>query len=75
MPCILYAPDGYEIVYGVRSSRDTDTFFKRFTAESFYRFLGAMGVETVFNHADYRLISSRVLQEFAKFEEVNLFSS
>ncbi len=64
---------GYEVVYGVRSRRDTDTFFKRFTAESFYKLLNLMGVEAVFNHADYRLISSRVLQEFAKFHEVNLF--
>lgn len=65
--------DGAEVVYGVRSKRDTDTFFKRFTAEGFYKVLQMMGVEVVFNHADYRLISSRVLQEFAKFEEVNLF--
>ena len=64
---------GNEIVYGVRSSRETDTFFKRFTAESFYKLLNAMGAEVVFNHADYRLISSRVLQEFANFKEVNLF--
>lgn len=64
---------GYEIVYGVRSKRDTDTFLKRFMAESFYKFLNKMGVEVVFNHADYRLISSRVLQEFANFHEVNLF--
>lgn len=64
---------GYEIVYGVRSKRTTDTFFKRFTAENFYKLLNHMGVEVVFNHADYRLISSRVLQEFANFKEVNLF--
>ena len=64
---------GAEVVYGVRSNRDTDTFFKRFTAEGFYKILQRMGVEVVFNHADYRLISSVVLQEFAKFEEVNLF--
>lgn len=64
---------GYEVVYGVRSKRDTDTFFKRFTAESYYKLLNKMGVEAVFNHADYRLISSRVLQEFADFHEVNLF--
>ena len=57
----------------MRSSRETDTFFKRFTAQSFYRFLAAMGAEVVYNHADYRLISSRVLQEFANFKEVNLF--
>ena len=65
--------DGCEVVYGVRSSRATDTFFKRFTAESFYRLLNAMGAEVVFNHADYRLLSARVLQEFASFKEVNLF--
>lgn len=65
--------DGCEIVYGVRSSRAADTFFKRFTAQSFYKFLAAMGAEVVYNHADYRLISSRVLREFADFKEVNLF--
>ena len=65
--------DGCDVVYGVRSKRDTDTFFKRFTAESFYKLLNAMGAEVVFNHADYRLLSSRVLEEFAKFREVNLF--
>lgn len=64
---------GAEIVYGVRSKRDTDTLFKRFTAEAFYKFLNAMGAEVVFNHADYRLVSSRVLKEFANFKEVNLF--
>ena len=65
--------DGCEIVYGVRSKRDTDTFFKRFTAQSFYKVLRSMGVDSVYNHADYRLVSSRVLQEFANFKEVNLF--
>ena len=65
--------DGFEVVYGVRSSRETDTFFKRFTAEGFYKFLAMMGAEVVFNHADYRLISSRVLQEFANYKEVNLY--
>lgn len=65
--------DGCEVVYGVRSKRDTDTFFKRFTAEGFYKILSWMGVEVVFNHADYRLLSSRVLQEFANFKEVNIF--
>ena len=65
--------DGSEVVYGVRSKRDTDTFFKRFTAESFYKLLNKMGVEAVYNHADYRLISARVLKEFANFKEVNLF--
>ena len=65
--------EGCEIVYGVRSSRETDTFFKRFTAQSFYKFLNNMGAEVVYNHADYRLVSSRVLNEFANFKEVNLF--
>lgn len=64
---------GAEIVYGVRDNRDTDTFFKRFTAESFYKAMRWMGAETVFNHADYRLVSARVLQEFANFKEVNIF--
>ena len=64
---------GCEIVYGVRSKRDTDTFFKRFTAEAFYKLLNWMGAEVVYNHADYRLVSSRVLKEFANFKEVNLF--
>lgn len=65
--------EGYEVVYGVRSKRETDTFFKRFTAESFYKLMNALGAEVVFNHADYRLISSRVLKEFSEFKEVNLF--
>lgn len=65
--------EGCEVVYGVRSKRDTDTFFKRFTAEGFYHLMNWMGAECVFNHADYRLISSRVLQEFANFKEVNIF--
>ncbi|MBQ7138123.1 MAG: glycosyltransferase family 2 protein [Clostridia bacterium] len=65
--------DGSEVVYGVRSKRDTDTAFKRFTAEGFYKLLAAMGVEVVFNHADYRLISARVLKEFANYKEVNLY--
>lgn len=65
--------NGCEVVYGVRSKRDTDTFFKRTTAQGFYRFLNAMGAEVVYNHADYRLISSRVLKELANFKEVNLF--
>ena len=65
--------DGCEVVYGVRSKRDTDTFFKRFTAEGFYKLMNWMGAEVVFNHADYRLISSKVLQEFANFKEVNIF--
>ncbi len=65
--------NGCEIVYGVRNKRDTDTFFKRFTAESFYKLLNSMGAEVVFNHADYRLVSSKVLNEFANFKEVNIF--
>ena len=65
--------NGAEIVYGVRSARKTDTFFKRFTAQSFYRLLKGMGADVVYNHADYRLVSSRVLREFADFKEVNIF--
>ena len=65
--------DGYDIVYGVRSSRKTDTFFKRFTAESFYKFMKLLGVDIVFNHADYRLMSRRAVEGLAEFEEVNLF--
>lgn len=65
--------EGFEVVYGVRSKRDTDTFFKRFTAESYYKLLKMMGAEVVFNHADYRLISVRVLRELTGFHEVNLF--
>ena len=64
---------GSEVVYGVRNDRKTDTFFKRATAEGFYKFLNFMGAEVVFNHADYRLISSKVLKELANFKEVNLF--
>ena len=65
--------DGCEVVYGVRSKRDTDTFFKRFTAEGFYKLMNWMGAQVVFNHADYRLMSGRVLNEFANFKEVNIF--
>lgn len=65
--------DGCDIVYGVRNDRETDSFFKRTTAQGFYRFLSAMGAEIVYNHADYRLISARALHELAKFKEVNLF--
>lgn len=65
--------EGYDVVYGVRSSRETDSFFKRFTAQSFYKLLSSMGAEVVYNHADYRLMSARVLKEFANFREVNLF--
>ena len=65
--------NGCEVVYGVRSKRETDTWFKRTTAEGFYKFMNFLGAEVVFNHADYRLVSSRVLQHFADFEEVNIF--
>lgn len=65
--------NGAEIVYGVRSKRDTDTFFKRLTAQGFYKFLNWMGADVVYNHADYRLVSSQVLEEFSSFKEVNLF--
>lgn len=65
--------NGFDVVYGVRSSRQTDTFFKRFTAESFYKLMKALGVDIVFNHADYRLMSRRALEGLAQFEEVNLF--
>lgn len=64
---------GCEIVYGVRSARKSDTFFKRFTAESFYRLISFMGGEVVFNHADYRLMSKRALEELSNYQEVNLF--
>lgn len=65
--------NGCDIVYGVRSKRDTDTFFKRFTAEGFYKILSFLGAEVVFNHADYRLMSKRALDELQNFREVNLF--
>lgn len=64
---------GCEIVYGVRSKRATDTMFKRKTAEGFYRFMNSMGTEVIYNHADYRLVSARVLQHFADYKEVNVF--
>ena len=65
--------EGCEVVYGVRSSRKTDTFFKRFTAEAFYKLMKAMGVDIVFNHADYRLMSRRAVEGLSQFREVNLF--
>ena len=65
--------EGVDIVYGVRSSRERDTFFKRTTAEAFYRLMNALGAETVFNHADYRLMSRRALEGLSQFREVNLF--
>lgn len=67
------AGDGAEIVYGVRSARKKDTFFKRTTAIVFYRLMQILGVDSVYNHADYRLMSSRALDELARFNEVNLF--
>lgn len=65
--------DGCDVVYGVRSSRKKDSFFKRFTAEAFYRLMNRLGANTVFNHADYRLLSRRALDGLAEFKEVNLF--
>ena len=65
--------DGAEIVYGVRSRRETDTFFKRTSAQCFYRLMNRMGANVVYNHADYRLLSSRVIKELANFKEVNIF--
>ncbi len=65
--------EGYEVVYGVRSSRKKDSFFKRTTAQGFYKVMRAMGVETVYNHADYRLMSRRALEALSEFDEVNLF--
>lgn len=65
--------EGYEVVYGVRSSRKKDTFFKRTTAQGFYKIMKGMGVDTVYNHADYRLMSRRALEALAEFDEVNLF--
>jgi glycosyltransferase involved in cell wall biosynthesis len=65
--------EGYEIVYGVRKGRETDTFFKRSTAQGFYKLMKAMGVDLVYNHADYRLMSKRAIGELQNFTEVNLF--
>lgn len=64
---------GYEVIYGVREKRDSDTFFKRFTAESFYKLMNKMGVELIYNHADYRLLSKRAAEYLQGFEEVNMF--
>lgn len=64
---------GCDIVYGVRKERKTDTFFKRVTAQGFYRLMGMMGVKTVYNHADFRLMSRRAVEEFSKYQETNLF--
>ena len=65
--------EGYDVVYGVRSKREKDSFFKRFTAEGFYKLINAMGGEVVFNHADYRLLSNRALNALSGYKEVNLF--
>ncbi|MBS4174082.1 glycosyltransferase family 2 protein [Bacillus sp. FJAT-49736] len=65
--------EGYEIVYGVRKNRDSDTLFKRATAQGFYRFMQKMGVKVVYNHADYRLMSKRALEELSRYKEQNLF--
>ena len=65
--------DGCDIVYGVRNDRSTDTFFKRNTAKGFYKIMAGLGAETVYNHADYRLMSRRTLEALSEFEEVNLF--
>ena len=65
--------EGCDVVYGVRKERKTDTFFKRTTAQVFYRFMSFMGVKTVYNHADFRLMSKRAVEEFSKYKETNLF--
>ncbi len=65
--------EGYEVVYGVRNKRETDTFFKRFTAQAYYRLLLKLGVDIVYNHADFRLMSKRVLDNLENYKEVNLF--
>lgn len=65
--------DGCDIVYGVRKERKTDTFFKRTTAQGFYKLMSIMGVKTVYNHADFRLMSKRAVAEFSKYKETNLF--
>ena len=64
---------GNDIVYGVRKERKTDTFFKRTTAQAFYKLMNIMGVKTVYNHADFRLMSKRAVEEFSKYQETNLF--
>ena len=65
--------NGYDVVYGVRNKRDTDSFFKRFTAEGYYKILNKMGAKIIFNHADFRLMSKKALEAFADFKEVNVF--
>lgn len=70
---IDYYHDGCDIVYGVRNKRKTDSFFKRFTAQSFYKVMNMCGAKTIYNHADYRLMSKRALEQFSNYEEVNLY--
>lgn len=70
---VIKYKEGFDIVYGVRKSRTSDTFFKRFTALSFYKFMRAMGIKSVYNHADYRLMSKRAIEQLCKFRERNLF--
>lgn len=65
--------EGFEVVYGIRNSRPTDTYFKRFTAETFYKMMKKMGTDIVYNHADFRLLSKRALEELSQYEESNLF--
>lgn len=65
--------EGKDIVYGVRNDRKKDSFFKRTTAQMFYKVMAAFGVKTVYNHADYRLMSKRALREFSKYQEINLY--
>ena len=65
--------NGCQIVYGVRDNRKSDSFFKRFTAQGFYKFMNRMGVETIYNHADYRLMSKIAVEELSKYTEVNVF--
>ena len=70
---VRYWRDGADVVYGVRSKRDSDSFFKRFTAESFYKFQRSLGVQTIYNHADFRLMSRRAVLELERYTERNLF--
>ncbi|KKI90976.1 glycosyltransferase, partial [Bacillus sp. SA1-12] len=70
---IIKYKEGFDIVYGVRKKRDTDSIFKRTTAETFYKLMRKMGVDLIYNHADYRLMSKRAIGELERFEEVNLF--
>ncbi|UHA74787.1 glycosyltransferase family 2 protein [Paenibacillus sp. 481] len=70
---VLKYNEGFEVVYGVRRSRTTDTWFKRWSAESFYKLMQGMGIPLVYNHADYRLMSKRALEQLSRYEEVNLF--